>query len=304
MCWIPQISLLFSTNWLFLLESAYNCKICLSLRICMAVWLGTWNCNLWMMCCCLSLLTKVYFLSQRWWEESDEALKRRVPQTHHHAVNEQLLSEKHNAFVPLVGCFVGWVGWWRVCRDMEDVRGFEVESFILGCQLPLPPFSLSACPSLLSFPVHFCFRSQACLTKLRQQHLFSCCCVVFCSVFGTFAACLMYVWASTHMQTILKAVCVRVCVTLHFSLIFKGRLLESFSVLSHATLVLLMRFHPRQNFVDNKTVCGERRYVYDLVCSVGITDHKFHSGELHKYLNHLVYYKPPWCNNFIKLSAL
>lgn len=71
------------------------------------------------------------------------------------------------------------------------------------------------------------------------------------------------------MQTILKAVCV--CVTMHFNLNFKGRLLENFSVLSHATLVLLMRFHTRQDFVDNKTVCGERRY--DLVCSVGTTDH-------------------------------
>lgn len=61
----------------------------------------------------------------------------------------------------LVGWMVGWVGCPGVCRDMD---GFEVESFILGCQLPLPPLlSLSLFtsfpPSLLSLSFFFFFQS-------------------------------------------------------------------------------------------------------------------------------------------------
>lgn len=59
------------------------------------------------------------------------------------------LCEKQNAFVLSVGCLVGWVDWWWVYRDIEDVKDFESESFILGCRLLLPPL-LSL--YVLSFP--------------------------------------------------------------------------------------------------------------------------------------------------------
>lgn len=68
----------------------------------------------------------------------------------HRHINKLLMNSlAHNAFVPLDGCSVGWVGWWGVCRDMGDVRGFDVWSFILGSAPKAP----------------------------GQQHLFSCCLV-------------------------------------------------------------------------------------------------------------------------------
>lgn len=140
------------------------------------------------------------------------------------------LCEKHNAFVQLVGCLVGWVGWWNVCRDMEDVRGFEVESFILGCQLPLPPLlSPYVPPSLFPSPL-LSYRNWACFTApqtLGQQHLFSCCLdavlwqSALCVLLWQLLLCVCQCVCCSRMQTLLKAVCmwasVCVCMALHFN---------------------------------------------------------------------------------------
>lgn len=118
----------------------------------------------------------------------------------------------------------GWVGWRNVCRDMEDVRGFEVKSFILGCQLPLPPLlspvSLSQSTFVLGAEPVF-----AAPKTLGQPHSFSCClaadvwpsavCVRAC--FCGFCGVRLDVGCS-HMQTSFKSsVSVRVHVTLHFN---------------------------------------------------------------------------------------
>lgn len=66
------------------------------------------------------------------------------------------LCEMHDAFIPVDRCLLGWVGSWRVCRDVKDVRGFEVESFILDCQLPLPP-PFCVCVPSFSPPYFFPF---------------------------------------------------------------------------------------------------------------------------------------------------
>lgn len=120
-------------------------------------------------------------------------------QTHNQADNEQFLWGAQ-CFCS-VGRVGGRAGWWRVCRGMEDVRGFEVESFILGCA-----------PKALG-----------------QQHLFSCClavfvvwqsallCVVSWHVLCVFK-CMLFPYANVFKGSL----CVYVCVTLHFN--FKGRL--------------------------------------------------------------------------------
>lgn len=135
-----------------------------------------------------SPLTKAYFLSQWWWEESDEALKWRAPQTHKQAVNEQPLqgAQCFCSIGWLFGRVGGWVGWWTLCRDMEDVRVL-MSSHLFSALLPKAP---------------------------GQQRLFSCClaAVVWQSALPcTYCLCLSGCFS--HMQTFLfkGSVCVWAC---------------------------------------------------------------------------------------------
>lgn len=120
------------------------------------------------------------------------------------------LCEEHNAFVLSAACLVGWVDSWWVYRDIEDVKDFESESFILGCRLPLPPFPSLCVLSFSLFPVHFFrLRFRACLLfpkTLKQQHLFSCSLAVFVwhsTVLCAFVACFVCLRVCySHMQTL------------------------------------------------------------------------------------------------------
>lgn len=118
------------------------------------------------------------------------------------------LCEKHNAFVLLAACLVGWVDWWRVYRDMEDVRDFESESFILGCLLPLPPLLSLHVLSFSLFHTTFCLSLASRLPRhLGCSILFSCCLAFLCH---TLLSCVLFLcWrlCRSHMQTLSVSVC-------------------------------------------------------------------------------------------------
>lgn len=155
---------------------------------------------------------------------------------------------------------------------MWDVLKFN--HLFLGCQLPLTPslsfqFPWMSLPSLrLSLPFHFCLRRRIWLAAPKcpgLQHFFShyvvglawFCASIYSPCFCGFSrTCLS--GCCSHLQAFLKAVfvCVSLC-TLTSKSVFKKALL------SHATFVGLMRFHPPKDFVDNKTPFEKKkRYIY------------------------------------------